>query len=77
MVISGDDRGKQGVVIGIKRDKQRIRVEGVNMCTRHVKPKRQGEKGTIVKEEGYIHISNVMPIRSSDNKPCRVNKIER
>ena len=77
IVISGSDRGKQGAILDILWKKSRVRVEGINMITRHIKPKRQGEKGGIIKEEGYVHISNVMPIRTSDKKPCRVNKIER
>ncbi|MBT4855761.1 50S ribosomal protein L24 [bacterium] len=77
IVISGKYKGKQGSILGIVWKKNCIRVEGVNILTKHVKPKKQGEKGGIVKEEGFIHISNVMPIRTSDNKPCRINKIER
>ena len=77
IVISGKYKGKQGAILGIIWKKNTVRVEGINIQTRHIKPKRQGEKGGIVKEEGYFHISNIMPIRASDNKPCRVNKIER
>jgi large subunit ribosomal protein L24 len=77
VVISGKDKGKQGLVLEICHKTDRVRVEGVCIVTRHVKPRGQGQKGGIIKEEGYIHISNVMPIDPSTNEPCRVNKLTR
>ena len=39
--------------------KGKVVVEGVNIKTKHVKPMKEGESGSILKKEGPIHISNV------------------
>ena len=70
-VISGKDKGKKGPVIKTLSKKNKVLIKDVAMVTRHVKP-RGNEKGGIKKEEGYINISNVMPVCTSCNKPTRV-----
>lgn len=57
LVISGNDRGKVGEVLGKKES--RILVKGVNMRKRHMKARQQGQKSEIVEIERPIHISNV------------------
>ena len=49
VVLSGKDRGKQGKVLGSVPKDSRVVVEGINMVTCHVKPRKQGETGGIVK----------------------------
>lgn len=71
-VVSGKDRGATGTIVSIDKKKNRVLVKGVGMITKHIKPKRTGEKGQILKEESYIHISNVMPVCPGTKKPCRV-----
>lgn len=72
-VISGADRGKQGAVIAVDRDKGRVRVEGVRMQKHHMKPGRRGaQQGGIVEQEGYVPASNVMLVNAADGKPSRV-----
>jgi large subunit ribosomal protein L24 len=77
-VISGKDRGKTGRVLRVDPKRQRVYVEGVNIRTRHVRPhglrdvQRQQEVGGIVKDEGAIHISNVMLIDPKSGDPTRV-----
>ena len=77
-VISGKDRGKTGRVLRVDPKKQRVYVEGVNVRTRHVRPhglrdvQRQQEVGGIVKDEGPIHVSNVMLIDPKSGEPTRV-----
>jgi large subunit ribosomal protein L24 len=77
-VISGKDRGKTGRVLRVDPKKQRVYVEGVNVRTRHVRPhglrdvQRQQEVGGIVKDEGPIHVSNVMLIDPTSGEPTRV-----
>jgi len=75
-VLSGKDKGATGTVISIDFDESRVLVKGVNVVTKHVKPKRQGEKGSIVKEEKFISLSNVMPVCPETKKPCRVRTQE-
>ena len=44
MVISGKDRGASGKVLAVSPDEGKVIVEGRNMVTKHVKPRRQGER---------------------------------
>ena len=60
VVISGKDKGKTGKVLQTSPKEGKVIVEGLNMVTKHVKPRRQGEQGGIVKAEGAINASNVM-----------------
>ena len=72
-VITGADRGKQGRVIGVDVSRCKVRVEGVRMQKRHLKPGRRGARqGGIVEQEGYVDASNVMLVHSGDHKPSRV-----
>lgn len=59
-VISGDDKGKDGVVIRVDKTKMRVLVEGINMVKRHTKPSAANQEGGIIEKEAPIHISNVM-----------------
>ncbi len=56
IVITGNEKGKEGKVKSFKGDK--IVVQGVNMHKRHQKAQ-QGKKGSVVEFEAPIHISNV------------------
>jgi ribosomal protein L24 len=57
-VLTGKDKAKQGKVIAVDTETQRVTVEGVNRVTRHVKPGPQGTGGLVV-QEAPIHVSNV------------------
>jgi large subunit ribosomal protein L24 len=72
-VITGADRGKQGRVMATDLARKKVRVEGVRMQKRHLRPGRRGARqGGIVEQEGYVDISNVMLVHSRDSKPSRV-----
>jgi large subunit ribosomal protein L24 len=72
-MISGADRGKQGRVIAIDRERGKVRVEKVRMQKRHLKPGRKGARtGGIVEQEGFVDASNVMLLDSGTGKPDRV-----
>ncbi len=76
----GGDRGKQGKVLAVDFEKNRVIVEGVNMITRHKKVG-QTEKGArtggIETKEGPVHISNVALVDPSTKKPTRIGaKVE-
>ena len=45
MIISGKDKGKTGKVLQTSPKEGKVIVEGLNMVTKHVKPRRQGEQG--------------------------------
>lgn len=77
VVLSGKDRGKQGKVMGSVPKTSKVVVEGINMVTCHVKPKKQGEEGGIVKREAAIASSKVQVVCPKCNKGTRVaHKIE-
>ena len=59
MIISGKDKGKTGKVLQTSPKEGKVIVEGLNMVTKHVKPRRQGEQGGIVKAEGAIYACKV------------------
>ncbi len=71
-VISGKHKGKEGQVIELSPKKEKIRVKGVAIVTRHLKPRQQGQPGTIKKEESFILLCKVMPVCPACKKPCRV-----
>ncbi|WP_158943412.1 50S ribosomal protein L24 [Granulicella sp. S190] len=71
-VIAGKDKGKQGRVLRVIAEKNRILVEGVMMVKKHMKPNPQKNiQGGIAEQESTIHISNVM-LLDSDGKKTRV-----
>jgi len=73
-VLAGDDKGKQGKVLEVNREKRRALVEGVNMMTKHTKPSAGKPEGGISKVESFIHISNLMLIDPASGNPTRVGR---
>merc|ERR1719321_481232 len=71
LVIAGNDRGKLGDVIAVYPKTGRIRVQGVNIVTKHSKPQREGENGQIITREGVIHQSNVMHWSKTEQRRSR------
>lgn len=76
-VISGsaEDRGKQGKVIEVYPETQRVLVEGVKRIKKHTKAGTTGRgsrTGGILTQEAPIHISNVQLVDPSTKKPTRV-----
>lgn len=72
MVISGKDKGKKGKVLEASPTEQKVIVEGLNMVTKHVKPRKMGQPGGILKAEGPLYASKVMPVCPKCGKPTRV-----
>ncbi|ANB58158.1 ribosomal protein L24 [Anoxybacillus sp. B7M1] len=71
-VISGKDKGKQGVVLAAFPKKNRVLVEGVNIVKKHAKPSQVNPQGGIISKEAPIHVSNVMPLDPKTGTPTRV-----
>lgn len=59
VVISGKDKGKKGTVLAVSPKEGKVIVEKVNMVSKHVKPRRMGEQGGIIKAEGAMYASKV------------------
>lgn len=72
VVISGQDKGKKGEILHAVPAKNRVTVKGANMIVKHVKPRRQGEEGGRIEQEGTIDASNVMLVCPKCGKATRV-----
>ena len=74
-VLTGKDKSKQGKVIAVFPETQRVLVEGVNRVTRHTKAG-QSTRGTrtggLVTQEAAVHVSNVAIVDPSEKKPTRI-----
>lgn len=77
-VMSGKDRGRQGRVVKIFTNRDRVLVEGVNYVKKHQRMQtnnRGAMEGGIIETEAPVHISNVMPVCPSCDRPVRVGFI--
>ena len=72
VVLSGKDKGKQGKVLGTVPGSLKVVVEGINMVTCHVKPRKQGETGGIVQREAAMYASKVQVVCPKCGKGTRV-----
>src|ERR1700741_3964907 len=59
-VIAGDSKGQEGKILSVNQAKNRAIIEGVNLLSKHSKPNAKNPNGGIVKQEGSVHISNLM-----------------
>ncbi len=75
-VISGKDKGKQGVILEAYPKQNRVLVEGVNIVKKHAKPSQANPQGGIVSQEAPVHVSNVMPLDPKTGAPTRVGHKE-
>ena len=71
-VLSGKDRGKQGVVLRAIPDKGKVVVEGVAIVKKAVKPTQANQQGGIVSQEAAIDASNVNLVCPECGKRTRV-----
>ena len=59
-VISGKEKGKQGKIVRIDRDKSRAIIQGVNMVKKAMKKKSQNDRGGIIEIEAPVRLCNMM-----------------
>lgn len=59
VVMAGTSKGQSGVVLACMSD--RVVVQGINLCKKHVKRSQQNPQGGVVESERSIHVSNVRP----------------
>ena len=67
LVLSGNDKGKQGKVMSVDVKSQRAIVEGVRIVSKHTRPNAEHPQGGIIKQEAPIHISNLMVVDGKGN----------
>ena len=72
VVLSGKEIGKKGKVLAVSPKESKVIIEGVNMCTKHVKPRRQGQAGGSVKAEAAMYACKVQAVCPKCGKPTRV-----
>ncbi len=76
MVIAGKDKGKSGKILKVLPKEKRVYVEGANIVSKSKKPRSAQDKGGILKQEGKMDISSVMPICPSCKQVVRVRHAE-
>jgi len=79
-VISGGNKGETGKVLEVVKDgsgQWRVRVEGVNLIKRHIKPQRNPKhpEGGIVEGAGSIPIARVMVVSEKAGRPVRTGAV--
>ena len=72
IVLSGKDKGKKGKVLTAMPKEEKLIVEGINMATCHMKPRKQGEEGGIIRREIPIRACKVALYCSKCGKGVRV-----
>lgn len=73
LVIAGKDKGRSGKVLETNPKDKKVLVEGVNIVTKHKKPKSQQDKGGIIKKPAFLDASNVQVICGQCGKATRVS----
>lgn len=71
VVLTGKDKGRQGNVLKVLPQEQRVVVEGLNIVQRHTRPTQFDPQGGIKNKEAPLHVSNVAVV-DSKGKPTRV-----
>ena len=75
-VITGKSRGKQGKILRVYPETNKVLVEGVNIQFKHERPSQKNQKGGITQREAPIDASNVMILDPKTNLRTRVGKRE-
>ncbi len=75
-VIAGKFRGRQGRVLSVNREKERILIEKINIIKKHMKPNKTYAQGGIIEKEAPIHLSNVMLVCPKCSKATKVGAAE-
>ena len=72
IVLSGKDKGKKGKVLAVSPKEGKVIVEKINIVSKHIKPRRMGEPGGIIKAEGAMYASKVQVVCPRCKEPTRV-----
>lgn len=74
IMVAGKDKGKKGKIIASFPKINKVVVDGLNMQKKHQKPRRSGEKGSIIEKPMPVNVSNVMILDPKSGKRTRVGK---
>ena len=72
VVINGKDRGAKGKVLQVSPSEGKVIVEGVNVVSKHVKPRKMGEAGGILKAESALYADKVQVVCPRCGQATRV-----
>lgn len=72
-IISGKDKGKTGKVLQVFVAKNKASIEGLNLLIKHMRPRRQGEKGQRIEFPAPMDLSNVALVCPKCSKTTRVS----
>lgn len=78
MIMTGDkkdNRGKTGKVLEVSPKEGKVIVEGLNMVTKHVKPRKAGDPSGIIKAESAIYACKVQVVCPNCKKPTRIGHV--
>ena len=70
-IITGENKGSEGKVLKVLKNKKKVLVEGVNIVKKHSKPNSKNPQGGIIEKESPVDISNLSLI-SSDCQNTRL-----
>ena len=71
VVITGKDKGQRGKVISVLPKEGKVVVEKVNIVSRHVKARKQGDESGIIQKEAPLYVSKVMLFCPKCNRGVR------
>jgi len=71
-ILSGKDKGKQGKVLEVSPKEGKVIIEGLNIGTKHMKPRKMGQAGGIIKVERPLYSCKVQLVCPKCSKPTRI-----
>ena len=63
-IIAGENKGSEGKILKVLKNKRKVLVEGVNIVKKHTKPNSKNPQGGIIEKESPVDISNLSLINS-------------
>lgn len=72
VILSGKDKGKKGKVLQVSPKEKKVIIEGLNIATKHIKPRSAQQQGGIVEAEAAIYASKVQAVCPKCGKPTRI-----
>ena len=73
-ILSGKDKGKKGKVLNVNTNDSMVLVEGVNLSTKHKKPRNKYQQGGIIHQESPVNGAKVMLVCERCGAPTKVEK---
>lgn len=74
IVVTGKDKGKKGTITSVLVAKNKVVVEGINMMKKHQRPRKSGEKGSMINMAMPMNASNVQILDPKTGKATRLGK---